>query len=146
MTTPMAHRVATTALVGLTRFIRAARPVVRRGLAHAGRASLRGAKALGRGLGALGRLAYRRRAVIFAATHRVAWWAALGLLVMGGRPVLGLEAVPERWIAVAPFVAGLVLCAAVRLLAPSRRLRVAALGLGALHGTAAVLVWTAFAG
>jgi hypothetical protein len=76
----------------------------------------------------------------------MAWWAALLLLVVGGRPIVGMEAVPERWVALAPFVIGLLLCAAVRLLATPRRLRVAALGLGALHGTAAVLVWTAFAG
>jgi hypothetical protein len=76
----------------------------------------------------------------------VAWWSALVLLLVGGRPILGLEAVPERWVALAPFVVGLSLCAAVRLGAASRRLGAAALGLGALHGTAVVLVWTAFAG
>jgi hypothetical protein len=139
---PRARRLATLAglaLAGLVRFARVAAPVVQRGLGSA-------ASALGRGLRALGRAAHRQRAVLWAASHRVAWWAALLLLAVGGRAVLGLEALPERGAALAPFVAGLLLCAAVRLVAPPRRLRVAALGLGALHGAAVVLVWTAFAG
>jgi hypothetical protein len=136
---PRARHLASTVFVGLARFAHVAAPVVRRGLEHGGRA-------LGRGLRALGRLAYRQRAALWAASHRLAWWAALLLLVVGGGPLLGMEAVPTREVALAPFVAGLLLCAVVRLLAAPRRLRVAALGLGALHGTAVALVWTAFAG
>lgn len=127
------------ALAGLLRWARAATPVVRRGI-------IRGAKATGRGLRAVGRGAHRHRVALVAVGHRVAWWSALALLVLGGRPVLGAEALPERWAALAPFAAGLLLCAMVRLFAAPGRLRVAALGLGALHGTALVLVWTAFAG
>jgi hypothetical protein len=57
-----------------------------------------------------------------------------------------MEPVPERWMALAPFALGLLLCAGLRLFASPRHLRTAALGLGALHGTAVVLVWTAFGG
>ena len=127
------------ALAGLARWARVAAPVVRRGLVG-------GARATGRGLRAAARGAQRHRIALVAAGHRVAWWSALALLVLGGRPILGAEALPERWAALAPFAAGLLLCAVVRLFAAPRRLRVAALGLGALHGTALVLVWTAFAG
>jgi hypothetical protein len=136
---PRARHLAQTAFVGLVRFARFAAPVVRRGLE-------RGGRALGRGLRALGHAAIHHRAGLLAASHRMAWWAALLLLVVGGLPVVGMEALPARGVALAPFVVGLLLCAAVRLLAGPRRLRVAALGLGALHGTAAALVWTAFAG
>jgi hypothetical protein len=136
---PAARRHSAAALAGLARFGRAAKPVVGRWLAA-------GARGLGRGLLALGRAARRQRAVLLAVGHRAAWWSALALLMVGGRPILGSEPLPERWAALAPFAAGLLLCAAVRLLATPGRLRLAALGLGALHGTALVLVWTAFAG
>lgn len=132
---PAARRHSAAALAGLARFGRAAKPVVGRWLS-----------AGARGLLALGRAARRQRALLLAAGHRAAWWSALGLLMVGGRPILGSEPLPERWAALAPFAAGLLLCAAVRLLATPGRLRLAALGLGALHGTALVLVWTAFAG
>lgn len=134
------------AIAAIARFARAADPVVRRGLSLGARASVRGLQALGRGTRALGRGALRQRAAISAVSQRFAWWAALALLVMGGRPILGLEALPTRGIALAPFVVGLLLCAAVRLWARSAGLRVGALALGALHGAALVLVWTAFAG
>jgi len=127
------------ALTRLASGARTAAPVVWRGLD-------RGTKATGRGVRALGRGAHRHRVVLAAIGHRLAWWSALGLLVLGGRPILGLGTLPDRTGALAPFAAGLLLCAVVRLLAAPRRLRVAALGLGALHGTALVLVWTAFAG
>jgi hypothetical protein len=146
MASPAPRRLAVVALASLARFARVATPVVRRGLGHGSRALARGLRALGRGLMVLGRAARQRRAALVAVGHRVAWWSALVLLVVGGRAILGPEALPERSAALAPFVAGLLLCAAVRLLAAPRRLRVAALGLGALHGTALVLVWTAFAG
>lgn len=136
---PAARRYSAVALAGLARFVRVATPIVRRGLAT-------GARGLWRGLRALGRAARRRRAELVAAGHRVAWWSALALLVMGGRPILGADPLPDQWAALAPFAAGLLLCAAVRLLATPGRLRLAALGLGALHGVAVVLVWTAFAG
>ncbi|MCX4245284.1 hypothetical protein [Paraliomyxa miuraensis] len=121
------------------RFGRAAAPVIRRGLATALRLSDAGLRALGRG-------ARRHRRPLRALGERLAWWSALGLLVLGGRPVLGEGPVPEPWLALAPFVAGLLLCALLRLTSSARQLRMAALWLGALHGTAAALVWTAFAG
>lgn len=130
---------ATLVLARLARWVRLATPVLRRGL-------VRSAKAGGRGLRALGRGAHRRRAVLWAAGQRAAWWSALALLVIGGRSIVGLGALPERWDALAPFVAGLVLCGGVRLLAAAGPLRAMALVLGALHGAALVLVWTAFAG
>lgn len=136
---PAARRHAARALAGLARFVRLATPVVRRGLAGGARGGVRAARALHR-------MVRRRRALLVAATHRLAWWSALALLVAGGRPILGAGPLPERWAALAPFAAGLLLCAAVRLLARPGRLRFFALGLGALHGTALVLVWTAFAG
>lgn len=140
---PAARRHAATAFVGLARFVRRATPVVRRGVR---RGVVAGARGGARAARALHRTARRRRALLVAATHRLAWWSALALLVVGGRPILGAEPLPEQWAALAPFAAGLLLCAAVRLLARPGRLRLAALGLGALHGTAVVLVWTAFAG
>ena len=134
-----ARTLASLALAGLARSARVAAPVVRRGL-------VRGATLTGRGLRATARGARRHRAVLGAIGHRLAWWSALALLVLGGRPIVGLGELPERTGALAPFALGLLLCAVARLLAAPGRLRLAALGLGALHGTALVLVWTAFAG
>lgn len=134
-----ARPLATLALARLVRSARAAAPVVRRGLAGSARATVRG-------LRATGRAARHHRGPLAAIGHRAAWWSALALLVLGGRPVVGLGTLPERTGALAPFAAGLLLCALVRLLAAPGRLRLFALGLGALHGTALVLVWTAFAG
>lgn len=134
-----ARSLATLALAGLAHGARVAAPVVRRGLVWAARAA-------GRGLRATARAARRHREGLAAIGHRLAWWSALALLVVGGRPILGLGALPERTGALAPFAAGLLLCAMVRISAAPGRLRLAALGLGALHGTALVLVWTAFAG
>lgn len=134
---------AVSALVVLRRFGRAAAPVVQRALGRGLRWSLHRS---GRGLRALGRGARRHRHALRAMTERLAWWSALGLLVLGGAPVLGQGALPERWLVLAPFALGLLLCAALRLTSPARQLRMAALWLGALHGTALVLVWTAFAG
>jgi len=114
---------------------RRAGPGLRRGLGLAAIA-LRG----------LGRFAVQHRSALAAIALRGAWWVALLLLVVGGRPVLGLDAVPARELALAPFAIGLALCAAVRLLADPRHLRVGALALGALHATALALVWTAFGG
>lgn len=101
---------------------------------------------LRRGTARLGRAALARRVALGAMALRAMWWSALGLLVVGGPLVLGHEALPERWRVLTPFVVGLVVCGLLRLLAPARHLRVAALVLGALHGAAVVLVWTAFAG
>jgi hypothetical protein len=136
---PPAPPLASLVLAALARAARWAAPVARRGLR-------RGAQLAGHGLRATGRTAWRQRAAIAALAVRVAWWSALALLLAGGRPILGLGALPERTAALAPFVAGLVLCGGVRLWAAPRRLRVAALALGVLHGAALVLVWTAFAG
>lgn len=86
----------------------------------------------------------RRRGLLPAVGLRAVWWSALLLLMVGGRPVLGPGSLPERWVALAPFILGLSLCAGLRLVAPHRHLRLAALGLGTLHGTAVALVWTAF--
>ncbi len=94
--------------------------------------------------GVRGTIEHRRD--VAAAGHRIAWWLALALLVVGGRAILGLDAVPGRVAALAPFAAGLGLCAWLRVANAPARLRIAALGLGAVHGLAAVLVWTAFAG
>lgn len=131
----------------LGRWTRAAAPVVRRGLGRGFRVAQR---ACGQGSGRawrwLRRSAHHHRAALRAIGERLAWWGALGLLVLGGRPVLGPGPVPEQWLALAPFVAGLLLCAGLRLGSRAGRLRTGALGLGALHGTAAALVWAAFAG
>ncbi len=102
--------------------------------------------ALAQGATAAVRGAVRHRAVLGAIGLRALWWSALVLLVVGGRHVLGLASLPSREWVLAPFVVGLVLCAVLRLADAPRRLHVAALGLGAVHGLAVVLVWTAFAG
>lgn len=136
-------RTVVPALRVLQRWGRAAAPVVRRGAEQGLRAALRASE---RGRRGLSRGARRHRAALRALGERVTWWGALALLVVGGRPVLGAGEVPERWLALAPFVMGLTLCAALRFSARSGRIRGAALALGALHGAATVLVWTAFAG
>lgn len=122
-------------LAGLAQLARLAAPYARRLALRLGR--------LARGL-VVG--ASSQRAAMAAIGLRAMWWAALGLLVLGGPVVLGHEPIPAMWQALAPFVVGLTLCAALRLLSDARHLRFAALGLGALHGAAVVLVWTAFGG
>lgn len=98
------------------------------------------------GLRASGRGLVRHRRALGPVTLRVAWWSALLLLVVGGQPVLGLDPLPEPEVVLAPFAAGLTLCAALQLGSSRRHLRFAALALGALHSTAITLVWTAFYG
>lgn len=106
----------------------------------------RGVRAMGRGLRATAIGAYTHRQGLFAVGQRVAWWSALVLLFVGGETVLGDGALPGRTAMLAPFAVGLALCALVRLLTPARHLATAALGLGALHGVAIVMVWTALSG
>ena len=96
------------------------------------------------GLRGSGRGLVRHRRAVGPVGLRVAWWSALLLLVIGGPPVLGLERLPEPEVVLAPFAVGLALCAALQIGSSRRHLRVAALALGALHGTAITLVWTAF--
>lgn len=120
----------------LARLGRTLRPWLQTGLR-------RGASLAQAGLTALARLGWHHRGIALLAGQRLLWWGALALLVLGGRAVLGLDPLPSRWMVLAPFVAGLAVCAMLRL-ASHRRLRVAALALGSLHGAAAVLVWTAF--
>lgn len=87
-----------------------------------------------------------RKAVVRAIVYRMMWWSALGLLVLGGGVVLGHGELPQREIVLAPFVVALAICGVLRLVAAERHLRVAALGLGVMHGGAVVMVWSAFAG
>lgn len=122
-------------LAGLMRLGRALAPVMRW---LATRAAL--------GTRGLARLAVSRRRELWAVGLRLMWWGALAMLVLGGPAVLGHDELPPRWRMLAPFAIGLALCGVLRLLAPARHLRVAALGLGALHGLAVVLVWTAYDG
>lgn len=81
-----------------------------------------------------------------AVVYRMMWWSALGLLVFGGSVVLGHGELPGRELVLAPFVVALAICGVLRLVAAERHLRVAALGLGVMHGGAAVMVWSAFGG
>jgi hypothetical protein len=103
-------------------------------------------RGLRRGLRSTVEAAHRHRRILFAVSLRLAWWTAVVLLVVGGRPMLGMDPLPSRWVALVPFAVGLGLCAVLRLVTGPRHLRTAALGLGALHGTAVMLVWTAFEG
>ncbi|MCA9649343.1 MAG: hypothetical protein KC501_05510, partial [Myxococcales bacterium] len=100
-------------LAGLLRLAQASVPVLRWLTVLAGR----GMRALGRGARALGRVAVARRRMLMALGHRLMWWAALGMLLLGGPAVLGHGELPERGQLLAPFAVGLVLCAALRLLA-----------------------------
>lgn len=96
------------------------------------------------GRGAIAAL-WQNRARAYPVAPRALWWGALLSLLLGGRVILGTEALPGRLEVLAPFAIGLGCCALVRLLASADHLRTAALGLGAVHGLAAAMVWSAFA-
>jgi len=84
----------------------------------------------------------RHRLVAFRVSHRVMWWAALVVLFVAGRALLGgLETAPWVDRVHVQFTVGLILCAMVLVLAAERRLRVAAFVLGTGHGAFALLAW-----
>ncbi len=132
---PSASDRAAAAAEFLARVARVMRPWLQRGATMA----LTGLTMLLRGL-------YRRRALGWTLLGRLSWWGSLLLLVVGGGPLLRPGTLPDRQTAIAPFVAGLAICAVLRLCVAHRHVRVAALVLGAMHGAALVLVWTAFGG
>ncbi|MEZ4429006.1 MAG: hypothetical protein R3A51_15120 [Nannocystaceae bacterium] len=89
-------------------------------------------------LRSLGRGVRRRRATLWAITQRLAWWTALALIGIGGAALVDLEQAPER-AALPLFVVGLVICAALLLVAAAPRLRWAAFALGVGHGSLALV-------
>lgn len=77
------------------------------------------------------------------------WWVALGLLIVVGRGLFGLDSglelawFDDAWFehALAWLIAGLALAGLVLLSAPEARLRRAAFVLAGAHGSLALLVW-----
>lgn len=82
---------------------------------------------------------WHRRAVATGLAARAAWWGALWLLVQGTAALLGINALGTEREVLTPFVAALVLTAAVALLARDRHVRAAATVLGAVSIAVGVL-------
>ncbi|MFV8755197.1 hypothetical protein ACNOYE_32005 [Nannocystaceae bacterium ST9] len=114
---------------------------------HLRRAAIGSARASARASRDAARWCWTRRVALVRVGHRVLWWAALALLVLVGRALLGEGRAPgdELWLSATLlwFGIGLAMASVVLLTAPETRMRRAAFALASSHGALALLVWFA---
>jgi hypothetical protein len=112
-------------------------------LRSAGRWGWLALRALGRAAACVGRHAAARRGALLAVATRAAWWAALGLLWLGGTALLDVTRPFDRAGLTTSFGVGLGLCLFAVLLASHRRIRWAGWSLGLAHGALGLLTMIA---
>lgn len=84
----------------------------------------------------------RHRALLIAIAARVAWAAALWLLVLTGRQLAAIDVPLDAAVVIERFIYGIALCAAVVVVGAHRRMRWAGAALGTAHAGFALLLWT----
>lgn len=96
---------------------------------------------LARGVAWVARAAIVHRAAVAAVLTRLAWFAALWLLIDAARTLFDarVAVAPEQ--ALLQFAGGLALCWVVVVFARARRLRWTAIAMGTAHGALGLLLW-----
>jgi hypothetical protein len=96
-----------------------------------------------------GRWALSHRGLVVGLGVRVAWWAALGLLLWGSRLLVSLapqvDGLPQE-VALQAFMGGLALCALGVMLAPSRSVRWLSSAQGVMHAWCGLVAWISLGG
>ncbi len=103
---------------------------------------LAAASALNRGVSWTARNAWVHRAALNAIFVRAAWWTSLWLAIQTTSTLVDSRATLAVDPSLMRFGVGLGLCWLVVVLASARRLRWAAIALGAAHGGLGLVLWT----